>query len=85
LVAVISSALVPLCVYLQTRKGQATGITFIDATSRVVCHSRRLHHHQVFKKIVPRGNTSGGWRALIETINGQLKNLSQIEPPTLAA
>jgi hypothetical protein len=40
LVAVIPTALVPLCVYLQTRKGQATGISFIDATSLVVCHNR---------------------------------------------
>src|SRR5512143_3159660 len=32
-VAVIPTALVPLCVYLQTQQGQATGIAFIDATS----------------------------------------------------
>src|SRR5512144_401567 len=35
LVAVIPAALVPLCVYLQTRKGLVTGIAFIDATSLV--------------------------------------------------
>ena len=61
LVAVIPMALVPLCVYLQTRKGLATGIAFIDATSLVVCHNRRIYSHQVFKKIARRGKTSVGW------------------------
>jgi len=61
LVALIPTALVPLCVYLQTRKGQATGISFIDATSLVVCHNRRIHSLQVFKKIARRGKTSVGW------------------------
>jgi hypothetical protein len=61
LVAVIPTALVPLCVYLQTPKGQATGISFIDATSLVVCHNRRIHRHQVFKKIARRAKTSVGW------------------------
>src|SRR5512143_2565233 len=61
LVAVIPPALVPLCVYLQTRKGPATGIPFIDATSLVVCHNRRIYSHQVFKKLARRGKTSVGW------------------------
>ena len=59
--AVIPTALVPLCVSLQTRKGQATGIAFIDATSLVVCHNRRIYSHRVFKKIARRGKTSVGW------------------------
>ena len=61
LVALIPTALVPLCVYLQTRKGQATGIALIDATSLLVCHNRRIHSHKVFKKIARRGKTSVGW------------------------
>jgi hypothetical protein len=60
-VALMPTVLVPLCVYLQTRKGQATGIAFIDATSRVVCHNRRIHSHQVFKRVARRGKTSVGW------------------------
>ena len=59
--AVIPTALVPLCVYLQTRQGQATGIAFIDAPSLVVCHNRRSYSHQVFRKIARRGKTSVGW------------------------
>ena len=61
LVAVIPTALVPLCVYLQTRKGPATGIAFIDATSLVVCHNRRIQSHKVFKQVARRGKTSVGW------------------------
>ena len=60
-VAVIPTALVPLCVYLHTRKGQATGIAFIDATSLVVCHNRRIQSHKVFKQVARRGKTSVGW------------------------
>jgi hypothetical protein len=61
LVAGIPTALVPLCGYLQTRKGPATGIAFIDATSLVVCHNRRSYRHPVFKKLARRGKTSVGW------------------------
>src|SRR5512143_55490 len=61
LVAVIPTALVPLGVYLQTRQGPATGMAFIDATSLVVCHNRRIYSHQVFKKLARRGKTAVGW------------------------
>ena len=47
--------------YLQTRTGAQTGIAFIDSTSLVVCHNRRLHSHTVFKTIARRGKTSMGW------------------------
>lgn len=60
-VALMPSVLIPLCVYLQQRKGQATGLAFIDATSIAVCHNRRIHNHKVFKKIARRGKTSMGW------------------------
>jgi len=61
LVAVIPTVLMPLCVYLHTRKGQATGIAFIDATSLVVCPNRRIDSHKVFKQVARRGKTSVGW------------------------
>jgi hypothetical protein len=60
-VALIPTVLVPLGVYLQTRKGQMTGIAFIDATSLVVCPNRRLYRQKVFKKIARRGKTAVGW------------------------
>jgi hypothetical protein len=60
-VALSSSVLLPLCVYLNQRKGEATGVAFIDATSIVVCHNRRIYSHKVFKKLAKRGKTSVGW------------------------
>jgi len=45
-VALMPSALIPLCVYLQQRKGRDTGLAFIDATSIVVCHNRRIYSHK---------------------------------------
>lgn len=60
-VALMPSILIPLCVYLQQRKGRATGLAFIDATSIAVCHKRRIYSHHVFKKIARRGQTSRGW------------------------
>ncbi|EIJ34975.1 IS982 family transposase [Thiothrix nivea] len=55
------TALIPLCVYLMGRRGEQTGISFVDATSIAVCHNRRIHSHKVFKKVAKRGKTSTGW------------------------
>ena len=60
-VALIPTALMPLCIYLHTRRGQNTGIALIDSTSLVVCHNRRIHSHKVFKQVARRGKTSMGW------------------------
>lgn len=53
--------LIPLCAYLNRRKGSVTGIAFIDATSLAVCHHRRIHSHLVFNKLAKRGKNSVGW------------------------
>ncbi len=55
-VELMPSALVPLCGYLQTRKGECSGISFIDSTTLKVCHNRRIHSHKVFA-----GKTSVEW------------------------
>jgi len=60
-VELMPSALVPLCGYLQTRKGECSGISFIDSTSLKVCHNRRIHSHQVFRDCARRGKTSVDW------------------------
>jgi Transposase DDE domain len=60
-VELMPSALVPLCGYLQTRKGQCSGISFVDSTSLKVCHNRRIHSHKVFKGCARRGKTSVDW------------------------
>ena len=60
-VELMPSALVPLCAYLQSRKGDCSGISFIDSTSLAVCHNRRIHSHQVFAGCARRGKTSVDW------------------------
>lgn len=60
-VTLIPMALMPLCVYLTTRLGENTGLSFIDSTSLIVCHNRRIYSHRVFKKMAQRGKTSVGW------------------------
>lgn len=60
-VALIPTTLMPMCIDLPTRRGEDTGIAFIDATARVVCHHRRIHSHPVFKAVARRGKPSMGW------------------------
>jgi hypothetical protein len=60
-VELMPSALVPLCGYLQSRKGTCSGISFVDSTSLAVCHNRRIHAHKVFSGCARRGKTSVDW------------------------
>jgi hypothetical protein len=60
-VDLIPQALLPLCLYLHTRLGAVTGISFIDATAIPVCHNRRITRHKVFDGLAARGKTSMGW------------------------
>lgn len=52
---------IPLCEFLNSRKGQVTGIGFIDSTRIIVCHNKRIHSHKVFNNLAKRGKTSVGW------------------------
>ena len=56
-----ASALIPLCHYLNLKKGKATGISFVDSTSIKVCNNRRIPSHKVFKTLAKRGKNSMGW------------------------
>jgi hypothetical protein len=60
-VELMPSALVPLCAYLQRRKGECSGISFVGSTSLRVCHNRRIPSHQVFSGCAGRGKTSVDW------------------------
>jgi Transposase DDE domain len=50
-----------LCLYLFSRLGSCTGISFVDATFIAVCDNRRINQHKVFKGIATRGKGSTGW------------------------
>lgn len=60
-VELMTEAVVPLAVYLETRKAECSGIAFADSTSLAVCHNRRIHSHKVFDGFAGRGKTSVGW------------------------
>lgn len=60
-VELMPAALVPLCFYLQTRKGQTAGVAFIDSLPIAVCHNRRIPSHRVFAHVAERGKSSVDW------------------------
>ncbi len=60
-VELMPTALVPLCYYLQTRKGETVGIAFIDSLPIAVCHNRRIPSHKVFAHVAERGKSSVDW------------------------
>ena len=54
-------ALIPLWCYLHLRRGNCTGISFVDATTLKVCQNLRIPRHKVFAGSAGRGQTSVGW------------------------
>ena len=60
-VELLAAALVPLCAYLQTRKGKSEGVAFIDSTLLAVCHPKRSARHKVFAGLAAWGKSSLGW------------------------
>lgn len=52
---------IPLFAYLLQRRGEITGIAFIDSTSIDVCHNKRIKRNKVFKGLAKRGKTTSGW------------------------
>jgi len=60
-VELLPAALLPLCAYWQTRKGQRQGVAFLDSTLRAVCHPKRSARHKVFAGLAAWGKNSLGW------------------------
>ncbi len=44
-----SRCVMPLFFYLLAKRGNCTGISFVDATSLKVCHNLRISAHRVFR------------------------------------
>lgn len=43
------------------RRGETTGIYYVDSAKLPVCHNLRIFSHKVFENIAQRGITSTGW------------------------
>ena len=50
-----------LTLYLYTRLGECSGISFVDSTPLRVCDNRRISKHRVFMADAERTKTSMGW------------------------
>ena len=61
-VELMPRALMMLCCFLNTRKGEITGISFVDSTPLEVCCTPRAHSHKIFKGLVNWGKSSTGWK-----------------------
>jgi len=51
----------PLTGYLLSKRGETTGLYYVDSTPLKVCHNRRIYKHKVFAGIAKRGKHSMGW------------------------
>lgn len=60
-VTLMQSMILPMCIFLQTLKGEETGIYFVDSMLLEVCHVRREKQHKVFAGIAKKGKSSIGW------------------------
>lgn len=60
-VALIKSAIIPLCFFAQTLTGQKTGIYFVDSLILKACHIKREKQHKVFAGVAKKGKSSVGW------------------------
>ena len=50
-----------LILYLLSKRGSVTGISFVDSTALAVCRNQRILQHKVFRDLAERGKTSMGW------------------------
>jgi len=60
-IELMPGVLLPLCCYLHFRKGEVTGISFVDSTRITVCGTKRINRNQVFKDVAALGKSSMGW------------------------
>jgi hypothetical protein len=67
-VTLLKSVLVPLCFFVQTLRGQKTGIYFVDSLILKACHIKREKQHCVFEGIAKKGKSSIGWFLVLNCI-----------------
>ena len=60
-VELMPNALLPLICYLNSRKGQCSGISFIDSMGIPICHNKRAKRNKVFRGLSGWGKSSVDW------------------------
>ncbi|MFQ3306839.1 MAG: hypothetical protein ACI8ZF_000071 [Candidatus Midichloriaceae bacterium] len=60
-VAVMKSALLPLCAFVHSLSGEKTGIYFVDSTLLKACHIKREKQNKVFAGIAKKSKSTMGW------------------------
>jgi hypothetical protein len=60
-VELMSEVTVPMVTLLVSRLSSPSTANYIDSTTLVACHNRRLQRHKVFKGLAARGKSSMGW------------------------
>jgi Transposase DDE domain len=60
-IALKPRSFIPRLMFLASRSGRKTGIYYVDSTTLLVCHNRRIARHKVFAGLAARGKTSMGW------------------------
>jgi Transposase DDE domain len=61
MVELMPNVLTACLYYLKSRRGQVTGISFVDSTAIPVCHPKRISRNQVFKSTAKLSKSSMGW------------------------
>ena len=59
--------------------GKCTGISFIDSTPLRVCKNQRILQHKTFIVMSVSDKVLLRKRAIIESVNDELKNMAQVE------
>jgi hypothetical protein len=60
-VELMPGTLLPMCIYLYSRRGHQTGLSFVDSTPIAVCHNKRIRRHKTFAQAARRGKSTMGW------------------------
>jgi hypothetical protein len=60
-VELMPGVLLPMCVYMYLRRGDTTGIAFVDSTPLPVCHTKRIPRHKTFAGLARRGKSTMGY------------------------
>ena len=61
MVELMPNVLTACLYYLNSRRGQVTGISFVDSTAIPVCHPKRIKRNKVFKETAKLSKSSMGW------------------------